>query len=58
MTAHLPKNFLFASPSKVASNILHAMDKRRDVLFAPWFWRWIMLVVRLIPEGIFKKLKL
>lgn len=58
MTAHLPKNFLFASPSKVASNILHAIDKRRDVLFTPWFWRWIMLVVRLIPEGIFKKLKL
>lgn len=58
MTAHLPKNFLFASPSKVAADILHAMDKRRDVIFTPWFWRWIMLIIRLVPERIFKKLKL
>lgn len=58
MTAHLPKNFLFASPSKVAADVLRAMDNRRDVLFTPWFWRWIMLAVRLVPERIFKKLKL
>ncbi len=58
MTAHLPKNFLFASPSKVAADILRAMDKRRDVIFTPWFWRWIMLIIRLVPEGMFKKLKL
>lgn len=58
MTAHLPKNFLFASPSKVATDILHAMDKRRDIVFTPWFWRWILLIVRLVPERIFKKLTL
>ena len=28
------------------------------VVYAPWFWRWIMLVVRFVPAPIFHKLKL
>ncbi len=58
MTAQMPKNFLFASPSKVAKDILRAMDKNTDVLYTPWFWRWIMIIIRLVPERIFKKLHL
>jgi decaprenylphospho-beta-D-erythro-pentofuranosid-2-ulose 2-reductase len=58
MTAHLPKNKLFASPEKVAADIVRAMKNRKDVLYTPWFWRWIMLVIRLVPESIFKRLKL
>jgi short-subunit dehydrogenase len=29
-----------------------------DVLYVPWFWRYIMLIIRHIPEFIFKRLKL
>ena len=32
------------------------MEKRRNVLYTLWMWRWIMLLIRNIPEGIFKKL--
>lgn len=57
MTAHLPKNFLFAGPDKVAEGIYKAMHRRKEVVYLPFFWRWIMRIVKLIPERIFKKLK-
>ena len=58
MTAHLKKGPLFASPDKVAGDILRAVDSGACVLYTPWFWRWIMLIIRLIPETVFRKLKM
>lgn len=58
MTAHLPKNRLYASPVDVAAGILRAVDHRSDVVYLPWFWRWIMLIIRSIPERLFKRLSL
>jgi decaprenylphospho-beta-D-erythro-pentofuranosid-2-ulose 2-reductase len=56
MTAHLPKNPLFASAEKVGAAIVRAVDRRKDVVYLPWFWRYILVVVRAIPESLFKKL--
>ncbi len=47
-----------ASPERVARDIVNAMDKRKEILYTPWLWRYIMLVVKLIPESVFKRLKL
>ncbi|MBV8674411.1 MAG: SDR family oxidoreductase [Acidobacteriaceae bacterium] len=58
MTAHLPQSPLFAQPSKVAAGILRAIEKRRDVVYLPGFWAVIMLIIRMIPGRIFKKLNL
>ena len=58
MTADLEGLFLVASPDRVAQDILRAYYKKRDVLYTPWFWRYIMLLIRLIPERVFKKLSL
>jgi len=49
---------LVAHPDRVAAAIVRAIDRRRDVLYTPWFWSWIMLAVRLIPEPIFKRLRI
>lgn len=49
---------LTAAPSEVADAVAHAVDKGRDVIFVRSIWRLIMLVIRTIPEVIFKKLKL
>jgi decaprenylphospho-beta-D-erythro-pentofuranosid-2-ulose 2-reductase len=49
--------FLVASPESVAKGIFRAIVKEKDVVYLPWFWRPIMLVVRSIPEGIFKRLR-
>ncbi len=58
MTAHLPKNFLFAKPAQVGERIYRAMEKAEDTLYVPWFWYFIMLIIKAIPESIFKRLKM
>lgn len=58
MTAHLPKNPLFAAPAAVARGVLRAIDGDSDVVYLPFFWRWIMLVIRALPERVFKRLSL
>jgi decaprenylphospho-beta-D-erythro-pentofuranosid-2-ulose 2-reductase len=32
--------------------------KKKNIIYVRWFWRWIMLIIKLIPEPVFKKLKL
>ncbi len=58
MTWGLPGLFLVAPPEKVAADILRAVEKRKDVIYTPFFWRFIMLIIRHIPERIFKKLSI
>jgi short-subunit dehydrogenase len=59
MTAAIPnKGALWAKPDAIADGIVKAIDRGRNVVYLPWFWRWIMLVIRHIPEPLFKKLKL
>lgn len=58
MTAHVAKKgALWASPEAVAAGIVKAIDKKRDVVYLPSFWRFIMLVIGHVPEKIFKRLK-
>ncbi len=58
MTAHVPKNALFASADTVARGIVRAADRGADEVYLPGFWALIMLIIRTIPEGVFKRLKL
>lgn len=59
MTARLEKKGpLWAKPEEVAAGIVAAIDARRDVVYLPWFWRWIMRVIRIVPESLFKRLSL
>jgi short-subunit dehydrogenase len=58
MTWGLPGTDKAAPPEAVAALILNAAAKRRNVVYAPGIWRWIMLVIRTIPEPVFKKLKI
>jgi short-subunit dehydrogenase len=56
MTAHMSGNK--ADPEKVAESIVAAIAAKKDQLYVPFIWAPIMLVVRSIPERIFKKLNL
>lgn len=53
----LPKP-VTAMPENVALDIFNAYKKKKNVIYTLWMWRWIMLIIKSIPEGIFKKLKL
>jgi short-subunit dehydrogenase len=57
MTAGVRKGPLAADASKVGRRIYEAMLKGEDVVYTPWFWSPIMLVIRAMPERVFKKLK-
>lgn len=43
-----------ASPAQVARDVVRALDSGRNTLYTPWFWRWIMLAVRLLPKPLFR----
>ncbi|MGE0410254.1 MAG: SDR family NAD(P)-dependent oxidoreductase [Amphiplicatus sp.] len=59
MTAHLnPKGPLWAEPEDVARAIVGAMDRGGPIVYAPSFWRFIMLAVRATPAAIFNKVNL
>jgi len=59
MTQGLPlPKLLLATPDRVAKDILRALERRRDTLYTPWFWRLIMLIINNIPGPIFKRLDL
>jgi short-subunit dehydrogenase len=58
MTFGMPGLFLVADPEMVGERIARAVERRIDVVYVPWFWRWIMVIIRLIPERLFKRLSL
>jgi len=58
MTTEFKKGPLWVSAETVAQGIIRAIDKQRDIVYLPWFWWGIMLVIKSIPERIFKKMKL
>jgi decaprenylphospho-beta-D-erythro-pentofuranosid-2-ulose 2-reductase len=59
MTANIAKGGpLWATPEQIAACIENGIQKKRNVIYAPWFWQIIMLVIRHIPEMVFKKLSL
>ena len=59
MTADLPLPApVTAKPEQVAQDIFKAHHKGSNQLYTLWMWRYIMLLIRNIPEGIFKRLSL
>ncbi len=58
MTKDVPKNLLFATAEDVGKGIVVAMKSGKNVVYLPFFWRYIMLIIKSIPEFIFKKLSL
>lgn len=58
MTTHMRKGPLFASASKVGQGIYEAIVKHKDVAYVPGYWRYVMLIIKSIPEPVFKKLNI
>jgi len=58
MTANFKKGALWAKPETVARGIYRAIKKRKNSVYLPWFWWPIMMIIRHIPEPIFKRMKL
>lgn len=49
---------LTAEASQVGDAIYKAFAKSKNTLFVLWMWKWVMMIIRNIPEFVFKKLKI
>ena len=49
---------LVAAPDKAAQAMTRAILKGRDVAYVPFFWRYIMWIIKSIPEWQFKKMSI
>ncbi len=58
MTASFKKGLLWAQPDTIAAGILKGIDGKRNEIYLPSFWRFIMTIIRTIPEAIFKRASL
>lgn len=58
MTENFEKGALWASPEKVAVAIDSAIQNRKDIVYIPKIWFFIMSIIKSIPEVLFKRLKL
>jgi decaprenylphospho-beta-D-erythro-pentofuranosid-2-ulose 2-reductase len=58
MTAHMRKGPLFADPRVVGRGIYRAMLRRKDVVYLPGYWRFVMWAIKSIPESKFKKMNI
>lgn len=56
MTQHLHMP-LISSPERVASDVVRAIAKCHHVVYTPWYWRWIMALVKVLPERLFMRIK-
>ena len=58
MTWGMEKLPFVAQPEKIASDILRAADRKKDIIYTPAIWWPIMTIIRSIPERIFKKMEI
>ena len=49
---------LTAQPQDVAQDIFNAQQKGKDILYTKWIWKYIMLIIKHIPEFMFKKMSI
>lgn len=58
MTAEFKKGLLWAKPDTIAKSIVLGIERNKHNIYTPFFWRYIMLVIKKIPESLFKRLSL
>jgi decaprenylphospho-beta-D-erythro-pentofuranosid-2-ulose 2-reductase len=59
MTAGMKKDGpLWSTPAAIAPIIRRAADHGGAIVYAPWFWRLILLMIRLTPAPLFHRLPL
>jgi decaprenylphospho-beta-D-erythro-pentofuranosid-2-ulose 2-reductase len=58
MTAEFKKGLLWTKPEAIAKNIINAVDKNKNEVYAPNFWIVIMSVIKIIPQYVFNKISL
>lgn len=56
MTAGLRPPPFAGAPERVAKDIVHAMERRKPILYTPRVWALIMFVIRWLPRFVMRKI--
>ena len=56
MTAGLQPPPFAGEPDDVAQTVLAAIEKGKPVVYAPPIWRWVMLVIRMLPRFVMRRI--
>lgn len=51
-------SMLIAQPEKVAISIVKAIKNKANTVYTPTFWAFVMLIIKLLPNFIFKRISL
>jgi short-subunit dehydrogenase len=57
MTEGLPAPPFAGEPDRVAPRVLRAIERGQPVVYVPAAWRWIMLVIRLLPRAVMRRVR-
>jgi decaprenylphospho-beta-D-erythro-pentofuranosid-2-ulose 2-reductase len=49
---------LTAKPEEVGKAVYNAVQNKKNTVYVKWMWKWIMMIIKSIPEFQFKKMKL
>lgn len=49
---------LWATATTVARVIVRGLSGRKAIVYGPWFWRYVMLIIRLLPQPVFGRIDL
>jgi len=55
MTEGLPAPPFAGDAQAVAPAVLRAIERGQPVVYVPGIWRWIMLVIRLLPRALLRR---
>ncbi len=58
MTKSFKKGMLWVSPDSVANGIVRAIKNQSSIVYLPMIWRLIMIIIKLVPELIFKRISI
>lgn len=58
MIAHRPRSFTTTTAAYVAKRINAAIKSKTTTIYVPWFWRYIMATIRVVPQKIFRKINI
>lgn len=43
------------APEAFAKAVINAVNRSAEIVYIPWPWRWIMAIIRAVPESLFKR---
>ncbi len=50
--------YLEAHPSEIARIVFNGQRNNRNIIYVKWYWKILMLIIKIIPEFVFKRLNI